>query len=159
MLHDINSPDANAKFPQGLDLSDRALSAGTAGSGIGAGGFAAKNSGGDSQSTKFIIGFCVAIPCTLIIVGLYVFFKRRRSKRNRQGADRQETGNGSHGGARSNGKPRTTMPNANQRSKWGQKRNSKKGMSSFLKLPERLKPATPPAAYRREKELLPSGPP
>ncbi len=137
----------------------RASAAGTAGSGIGAGGLAAKNSGGDSQSTKFIIGFCVAIPCTLIIVGLYFFFKRRRDRRNRNTTRGYNAGGKVSGrAAREDGKSRTKTPNANQRSGWGRRR-SKKSKFSLFTIPERLKPATPPAAYRREKELLPSGPP
>ncbi|UNI15961.1 hypothetical protein JDV02_002443 [Purpureocillium takamizusanense] len=145
-------------------LYNRASAAGTAGSGIGAGGLAAKNSGGDSQSTKFIIGFCVAVPCTMIIVGLYFFFKRRRNKRGRRSYNTNARGGGGGGeiddnGARANGKARTKVPNAKHRSEWGRRREKKTRRFSFFKLPDRLKPVTPPAAYRREKELLPSGPP
>ncbi|OAQ70873.1 transmembrane alpha-helix domain-containing protein [Pochonia chlamydosporia 170] len=113
-------------------IFDRA-SAGTAGSGIAAGGLAAKNSGGSDQSTKFIIGFCVAIPCTLIIVGFYFFFRRRKNKK-----------------AGKSGKNKNAK---SKNSAWG-RRNKEGGF--FGKLSGKLRPTEPPAAYKREKELLPS---
>src|SRR3546814_16111409 len=62
----------------------------------------------DLQSTKFIIGFCVAIPCTLIIVGLYFFFKRRRDRRNRNTTRGYNAGGKVSGrAAREDGKSRT----------------------------------------------------
>ena len=119
-----------------------AVSADNAGGAIGAGGVAAANSGGSEQATKFIIGFCVAIPCTLIIVGIWWFLHlRKRAKRREAGLEE-----GTHV------------------SRWGQRREKsskkKKGKTSALwRMSDRLRPAELPAAYNHDKQLLPKGPP
>ncbi|KAG8419517.1 hypothetical protein J3458_004374 [Metarhizium acridum] len=96
---------------------------------------APKNAGGSDQSTKFIIGFCVAIPCTLMIVGLHLFVRRRRNKKL------GKTGNKDG--------PKATPTN----SAWGKKKSKGSISGRFSEGPN---PAEPPPAYKREKELLPT---
>ncbi|KAJ6789295.1 hypothetical protein PWT90_10177 [Aphanocladium album] len=113
-------------------------SATTAGSGVAAGGFAAKNSGGDERSTRFILGFGIGVPVLLILIGAVWYVRRRRARR-----------------AAAVNEKNTRSNKSNRRNK-GNKGKRKARWGGFG-WPERLKPVPAPAAYRRsDKDMLPT---
>ncbi|OAA71100.1 hypothetical protein LEL_09691 [Akanthomyces lecanii RCEF 1005] len=125
-------------IPHDYQLYLKRASATTAGSGIAAGGIAAKNSGGDERSTRFILGFGIGVPILLILIGAVWYFRRRRARKAAVSA-KKNMGNGG-----------VTRP------KRGWKRKRKSRWRGFG-WPERLKPVPAPAAYRKsDKDILPT---
>ncbi|OAA63107.1 hypothetical protein ISF_04983 [Cordyceps fumosorosea ARSEF 2679] len=127
-------------IPPELNAIQSLKRAAGAGSGIAAGGLAAKNSGGDERSTRFILGFGIGVPVLLILIGGVWYFRRRRA-RKKAASDKKKKKKG--GGAGKNG----------GRGRGRRKRRRWRGFG----WPERLKPVPAPAAYRKsDKDILPS---
>lgn len=111
-------------------------SATTAGSGIGAGGLAAKNSGGDDNSTKFILGFAIGVPCLIIIVVAAWYFRRKHKRKQ----------------AQKNGDAEPGTKNKAKNTGVGKKRRRKEGrVSKFFGWGQRIKPV---AGYSTEKQYV-----
>lgn len=111
-------------------------SASTVGSGIGAGGLAASHSGGDDNSTKFILGFAIGVPCFIIIVAGVWYFRRRHNRKL----------------AQKNGEPEPGTKSKAKNTGVGKKRRKKEGrVSKFFGWGQRIKPV---AGYNTEKQYV-----